>query len=325
MRERDRPRRAPTRSSRSPTTRRPPAQREQRPDRGVLRRDRRHARSSTPSARHTIGVRGTSVYAEHAVGRPARRGRTRKLVVIWGANPTVSNTHFPPLVQQAVERRRQGGGHRSAAHGDGASAPTCTWPSGRAPTSRWPWPIADTGGAPTACRPRVRRRSTPTASTSSCDAAAQWSLDRAARGLRSRPPPTSSRWPSGGAPPARRCCASAGVRSATPTAAPSCRAILALPGARRSLRRARQRRHRFSTSAGAAECARVGRWPRSSGPQRRVLHMHQVGRWMAPGSGDPCQVLFVQGANPMVMCPDQHAVVAAFSATTCSPSCTNRC
>ena len=41
--------------------------------------------------------------------------------------------------------------------------------------------------------------------------------------------------------------------------------------------------------------------------------MHQIGQWMAPGSGDPCEVLFVQGANPVVMCPDTQAVVAAFS------------
>lgn len=34
---------------------------------------------------------------------------------------------------------------------------------------------------------------------------------------------------------------------------------------------------------------------------------------MAPGSADPCEVLFVQGANPLVMCPHQQAVVAAFS------------
>jgi anaerobic selenocysteine-containing dehydrogenase len=34
---------------------------------------------------------------------------------------------------------------------------------------------------------------------------------------------------------------------------------------------------------------------------------------MAPGSSDPCAVLFVQGANPLVMCPDQQAVVAAFA------------
>jgi anaerobic selenocysteine-containing dehydrogenase len=34
---------------------------------------------------------------------------------------------------------------------------------------------------------------------------------------------------------------------------------------------------------------------------------------MAPGSADVCEVLFVQGANPLVMCPDQRAVVDAFS------------
>ncbi|MEY5059197.1 MAG: hypothetical protein RJA51_944, partial [Actinomycetota bacterium] len=41
--------------------------------------------------------------------------------------------------------------------------------------------------------------------------------------------------------------------------------------------------------------------------------MHQIGEWLAPGAGDPCEVLFVQGANPVVTCPDTHAVMAAFS------------
>jgi anaerobic selenocysteine-containing dehydrogenase len=40
--------------------------------------------------------------------------------------------------------------------------------------------------------------------------------------------------------------------------------------------------------------------------------MHRIGEWMAPGSDDLCRVLFVQGANPMVMCPDTVAVRAAF-------------
>jgi anaerobic selenocysteine-containing dehydrogenase len=43
------------------------------------------------------------------------------------------------------------------------------------------------------------------------------------------------------------------------------------------------------------------------------VNLHEVGRWLAPGSDDPCQVLVVQGANPVVMCPDQTAVIAAFS------------
>jgi anaerobic selenocysteine-containing dehydrogenase len=68
-----------------------------------------------------------------------------------------------------------------------------------------------------------------------------------------------------------------------------------------------------SVAAGAVTARR--RWPEAAmhGPQRRVLPMHQIGEWMAPDSADPCEVLFVQGANPVVMCPDTSAVVAAFS------------
>jgi len=34
---------------------------------------------------------------------------------------------------------------------------------------------------------------------------------------------------------------------------------------------------------------------------------------MRPGSDDPCEVVFVQGSNPVVMCPDQQAVMRAFA------------
>jgi anaerobic selenocysteine-containing dehydrogenase len=36
--------------------------------------------------------------------------------------------------------------------------------------------------------------------------------------------------------------------------------------------------------------------------------MHQIGRWLAPDAGTPYRVLFVQGANPALMCPDTKAV-----------------
>ena len=56
------------------------------------------------------------------------------------------------------------------------------------------------------------------------------------------------------------------------------------------------------------------RWPVDAlqGPTRRVVPLHQISRWMAPGADDPCRVLFVQGANPVVMCPDETAVRRAF-------------
>ena len=38
---------------------------------------------------------------------------TSRLVVVWGANPTVSNTHLLPLLTEAKAQRRPAGGHRS--------------------------------------------------------------------------------------------------------------------------------------------------------------------------------------------------------------------
>ena len=100
-------------------------------------------------------------------------------------------------------------------------------------------------------------------------------------------------------------------RNANGGAALSSRPVAA--GARRPLRRAGQRRHR--QHVGRRRDARAGAGPRRrpTDPTRRTLPMHQIGQWMAPGSDDPCEVLFVQGANPLVMCPDTQAVVAAFA------------
>ena len=55
------------------------------------------------------------------------------------------------------------------------------------------------------------------------------------------------------------------------------------------------------------------RWPSFEPLERRSVNLHQVGQWLAPTANDPCRVLFVQGANPVVMCPDQTAVIAAFA------------
>jgi anaerobic selenocysteine-containing dehydrogenase len=66
-----------------------------------------------------------------------------------------------------------------------------------------------------------------------------------------------------------------------------------------------------SVSTGAVKGAR--RWPEFERRERRTVPMHQIGRWLAPEAADPCRVLFVQGANPVVMCPDQQAVIRAFA------------
>jgi len=50
----------------------------------------------------TMGAAWDSVYGDMESADP-REVVHSKLVVIWGANPTVSNTHFPPLVRQAAK------------------------------------------------------------------------------------------------------------------------------------------------------------------------------------------------------------------------------
>ena len=51
----------------------------------------------------TMGAAWESVFGDMASADPLDVVNS-DLIVIWGANPTVSNTHFPPLVQQAVAR-----------------------------------------------------------------------------------------------------------------------------------------------------------------------------------------------------------------------------
>ena len=76
-------------------------------------------------------------------------------------------------------------------------------------------------------------------------------------------------------------------------------------------------RYRLEDVALRSVRAIVGRlrWPSEAVgvTGRRSLPLHQVGRWLAPDAGDPTEVVFVQGANPVVMCPDTKAVVRAFS------------
>jgi anaerobic selenocysteine-containing dehydrogenase len=54
-------------------------------------------------------------------------------------------------------------------------------------------------------------------------------------------------------------------------------------------------------------------WPAFDERERRHLPLHQLGAWLAPEAGDACQVLVIQGSNPVVMCPDTTSVVTALS------------
>lgn len=257
---------------------------------------------------HTMGESWSSVFGAMSSANPLDVVNS-KLVVIWGANPTVSNTHFPPLVQQAVangakvvviDPRRTAMAKRCDLHL--AIRPGTDTVLALAIAHYWKqhdllnndFIAAHTDGA-----------------DEFIDAAAEWKLERAAEvtGLAAADIVTlANLWAS--TSPAMLRIGWGQERNANGGAA--CRAIISLPMLIGS----------FgvpgsgvigSTSTGAAKPRR--RWPQAAfdGPQRRSLPLHQVGQWMAPGSADPCEVLFVQGANPLVMCPDQQAVMAAFA------------
>ena len=257
---------------------------------------------------HTMSVAWESVFGDMESADP-NDVVNAQLVVIWGANPTVSNTHFPPLVQKAVDA-----GARVV-----VIDPRRTAMAGRADLHLAINPGTDAALAYAVAnlwlanqwidRDFIARHAT--GAEEFLVTAREWSLARACEvtGLSEADIRTFAEW-WGTTRPSMLRIGWGPERNANGGAA--CRAILSLPvlgghfgvpgsgviGA---------------TSAGAATPRR--RWPEAamSGPDRRNLPLHQVGKWMAPGSGDPCEVLFVQGANPVVMCPDTQAVVAAFS------------
>jgi len=256
----------------------------------------------------TMGAAWDSVYGEMASADP-RDVVHSKLVVIWGANPTISNTHFPPLVQQAVaagakvvvvDPRRTAMAKRADLHL--AIRPGTDTVLAMAIANHW------------AISGRIDREFSEAHATGVHEflaAAAQWAVERAAEvtGLAATDIVTLADW-WGTTRPSMLRIGWGQERNANGGA--SCRAILSLPvlgghfGQKGS-------GVIGSTSAGAAKPRK--RWPKDAFNDlpRRSLPLHQVGQWMAPGSGDPCEVLFVQGSNPLVMCPDQRAVVTAFS------------
>ena len=256
----------------------------------------------------TMGAAWQSVYGDMASADP-RDVINSKLVVIWGANPTVSNTHFPPLVQQAVaagakvvviDPRRTAMAKRADLHL--AIRPGTDTVLALAIANHW----AGNGHLD---------REFSDAHSQGVDeflaAAAEWTLERAAdvTGLDAAEILLLANW-WGTTRPTMLRIGWGQERNANGGA--SCRAILSLPVLGGHFGQPGSGVI-GSTSAGAAKPRK--RWPAEAFNDlpRRSLPLHQVGRWMAPGADDPCEVLFVQGSNPLVMCPDQQAVVAAFS------------
>lgn len=255
----------------------------------------------------TAGAAWGSIYGDMASADPGDVVNS-KLVIIWGANPTVSNTHFPPLVHEAVKAgakvvvidpRATAMAKRADLHL--AIVPGTDVVLAHAIANLW-----QSGGHLDAAF--IAQHST--GGDEFLAASAQWSPERAAAvtGLAADDIVTLARWWGTTRPTMLRI--GWGLeRNANGGA--GYRAVLTLPvlGG-----------HFGQPGSGVIGSTAIGvvqprrRWPKAAftGPPRRNLPMHQVGRWMAPGSSDPCEVLFVQGANPLVMCPDQASVVRAF-------------
>ncbi|MGA0894715.1 MAG: molybdopterin-containing oxidoreductase family protein [Ilumatobacteraceae bacterium] len=231
------------------------------------------------------------------------------LVVVWGANPTVSNTHFAPLVQQAAARgarvvvvdpRRTAMAVRADLHL--AVRPGTDVVLALAIANRW----QQRGSIDSEF---VQRHAT--GADELLAAAAEWTLERAADvcGIDAADIEVLADWWAS-TPLTLLRYGWGQERNANGGAA--CRAMLALPVLAGTMGR------RGNGVLGAVRTRAVSaerRWPAESIgiTGRRSVALHQVGRWLAPGATDPTEVVFVQGANPVVMCPDTNAVVRAFS------------
>lgn len=231
-----------------------------------------------------------------------------QLVVVWGANPTVSNTHFPPLVQQAVDRgarlvvidpRRTAMAQRADLHL--AVRPGTDVVLALAVANWW----------------RTHDMLDSAFLADHADGAAEllaeaerWPVEVAAEqcGLEADDIVRLAEW-YGTTQPSMLRLGWGLERNANGGAA--CRAVLALPalGGHFQVRGGGV----IGSLSDATPVRTRRRWPTFEPLERRSVNMHQVGAWLAPDAGDPCRVLFVQGANPLVMCPDQTAVVAAFA------------
>jgi anaerobic selenocysteine-containing dehydrogenase len=233
-----------------------------------------------------------------------------KLVIVWGANPTISNTHFPPLVQQAVKAgaklividpRRTAMAKRADLHL--ALRPGTDVVLAMAVANYW------------AARGYIDRTFTDQYAIGTDEflaEAANTTTAQAAEICRlmvadietfaelygtTKPSILRIGWGQ--------------ERNANGGAA--CRAILSLPvlGGHFGVKGSG-----IIGSTGSGAPKDPGRrWPAftpPANPRRNVL-MHQLGEWLAPDAGDPCKVLFVQGANPALMCPDTAAVHSALA------------
>jgi anaerobic selenocysteine-containing dehydrogenase len=262
-------------------------------------------------ADHTIcaainGVAWASVYGSMASADP-RDVVNAQLVVIWGANPTVSNTHFPPLVNEAVKRgarvvvidpRRTAMAKRADLHL--AIRPGTDVVLALAIANHWNEhgliDRAFLAGAADGAEDFLEAASNHTIESASefCGLAAADVRTLADWWGTTKPSMLRLGWGL-----ERNYNGGAGIR-----------AVLALPVLGGHFR---------TPGSGVIGSVSTGaispkkRWPSVERVERRHVALHQIGTWLAPDANDPCRVLFVQGANPAVMCPDHDAVVRALT------------
>ena len=255
---------------------------------------------------HTMGVAWDRVFGTMASADPVDVVHS-KLVVIWGANPTVSNTHFPPLVQRAVDAgartvvidpRRTAMAKRADLHLP--IRPGTDVVLALAIAHRW----ATEGHIDDAF---VAQHAD--GADAFLAAASSWTLESAADtcGIDAHAIRTLAEWWGTTRPSMLRI---GWGQERNGNGGAGCRAVLALPVLGGHFGQPGSGVI-GSTSPAAARPRR--RWPTIERRERRVVGLHQVGQWLAPDANDPCAVLFVQGSNPLVMCPDQQAVRRAFS------------
>ncbi len=268
------------------------------------------------AAEHTIcaataSAAWGSVFGPMASADPADVVHS-KLIVIWGANPTVSNTHFPPLVNQAVREggaslvvidpRRTAMARRAQHHL--AVRPGTDVALALAIAHRW----HEQG--------RINRSFTISHATGVAElmaAAAEWPVGRAAEVCGVDAAAIEAVADAWAATPATMLRLGWGQeRNANGGA--SSRAILALAVLAGSFGRPGA----GVIYATGADVRPQRRWPEAArraarAADRPQVPMHQIGPWLAPDAGTPYRVLFVQGSNPAVMCPNTAAVDRALA------------
>ncbi|MBK9180601.1 MAG: molybdopterin-dependent oxidoreductase [Acidimicrobiales bacterium] len=234
-----------------------------------------------------------------------------RLVVVWGANPTVSNVHLPPLV-----RRAQDAGARLV-----VVDPRRTGMARRADLHLAVRPGTDVVVALAAARHLAHEgllddaflAEHATGVEAFLDAAEPWTLERASAvaGVAAAAIATLAEWYAATRPAMLRL--GWGLERNRNGGA-AVRAVLALPVLAGQL-----------GGLGGGVLGSTGRgspWglgQRDPGvapgrPPRRRLNMNRLGADLTdPALDPPVAVLFVQGANPAVMNPDQGAVLAGLA------------